>query len=100
MSTEDRLPAEMREPPTTEPTVEVGVGDHVPPEAAVIAVAGDAGSTTPPERAGAAGPSYEALAAAEGVDQLPAELRGDPAPPPAAEVPDGAGVPPEAASSP
>ena len=99
MSTEDRLPAEMRVPPTTEPTVEVDVGDHVPPEAAVVALTDDPGSAAQ-DRDDTAGPSYEALAAAEGAGRLPAELRGDPAPEPAVEVPEGADVPPEAASSP
>jgi hypothetical protein len=33
-----RLPAEMRVPPTTEPTVEVGEGVRLPPEVAVVAV--------------------------------------------------------------
>src|SRR4051794_13639986 len=47
MSTEDRLPAEMRVTPTTEPTVEVDAGAHVPPEAAVVARTHEEGTASP-----------------------------------------------------
>jgi len=74
--TEDRLPAELRVAPTTEPTVDVDVQDHVPPEAAVVAVAHEDEAAAPP---GTSGASYEALAATEAAgDPMPAEMRGAP----------------------
>jgi hypothetical protein len=94
MSTEDRLPAEIRVPPTTEPTVEVDAQAHVPPEAAVVALTDRDGSAAPPS---APGESYEALAAAEAAaDPNPAEMRVPPTPEPTVEVGEGAPVPPEA----
>jgi hypothetical protein len=91
--TENRLPAEMRVPPTTEPTVEVGEHAHVPPEAAVVAVTHGDGAAAPP---GAPGTSYEALAAAEEADRSPAEMRVAPTPEPTVDLGEGAHVPPEA----
>ncbi|HZB19046.1 MAG TPA: hypothetical protein VE463_04350 [Blastococcus sp.] len=91
MSTEDRLPAEIRVPPTTEPTVEVDAQAHVPPEAAVVALTDGDGPAAPP------GESYEALAAAEAAaDATPAEMRVPPTPEPTVDVGEGAPVPPEA----
>lgn len=100
MSTEDRLPAELRVAPTTEPTVEVDVGAHVPPEAAVVAVTHDEGQPGPPGERGGAGASYEALAAMEAAgeqaDPSPAELRVAPTPERTVDVGEDAHVPPEA----
>jgi hypothetical protein len=100
MSTEDRLPAGLRVAPTTEPTVEVDVGAHVPPEAAVVAVTHDEGQPGPPGERGGAGASYEALAAMEAAgeqaDPSPAELRVAPTPERTVDVGEDAHVPPEA----
>jgi hypothetical protein len=98
MSTDDRLPAEIRVAPTPEPTFEVDAQAHVPPEAAVVAL-------TPADDAAAApgtpGVPYEALAAAEKAgeqaDPSPAELRVAPTVEPTVDVGEGAHVPPEAA---
>jgi hypothetical protein len=96
MSTEDRLPAEIRVAPTTEPTVEVDAASQVPPEAAVVAVTHDKG----PRESGGADPSYEVLAATEAAgeqaDPSPAELRVAPTPEPTVDVGEDAHVPPEA----
>jgi len=91
--TENRLPAEMRVPPTTEPTVEVGEHAHVPPEAAVVASADGDAAAAPP---GAPDTSYEALAAAEGAEPFPAEMRVVPIPEPTVDLGVEAHVPPEA----
>ena len=100
MSTEDRLPAEIRVAPTTEPTVEVDAGAHVPPEAAVVALTHVEGQPDPPGERGAAGASYEALAATEAAGeqagQSPAELRVAPTPERTVDVGEDAHVPPEA----
>jgi hypothetical protein len=104
MSTEDRLPAEIRVTPTTEPTVEVDAGAHVPPEAAVVARTHEEGTAAPPGGRGAADASYEILAAAEEAgeraDPLPAELRVAPTPEPTVEVGEGSHIPPEAGVTP
>jgi hypothetical protein len=97
MSTDDRLPAEIRVPPTSEPTVEVDVQAHVPPEAAVVALTHASETASPP---GTSGASYEALAATEAAgeqaDQSPAELRVAPTPERTVDVGEDAHVPPEA----
>jgi hypothetical protein len=93
---ENRLPAEIREAPTTEPTIEVDAQAHVPPEAAVVALTDGEGASAPV----ASGASYEALAAAEAAgqqaDPSPAELRVAPTPEPTVDLGQGAHVPPEA----
>ncbi|WP_448624231.1 SRPBCC family protein [Geodermatophilus sp. URMC 64] len=92
--TDDQLPAEARVAPTTQPTVEVS---HVPPEAGVVPLMND----EVPRPSGTAGPSYEALAAAEAAaeqaHQPPAEIRVAPVVEPTVEVDPGAHLPPEAA---
>src|SRR5688500_4529997 len=97
MSTEDRLPAEVRVAPPPEPTVEADVGAHVPPEAAVVGVTDREG---PPGPRGGASASYEALAATEAAgeqaDPSPAELRVAPTPERTVDVGEDAHVPPEA----
>ena len=94
--TDNRLPAEIREAPTTEPTIEVDAQAHVPPEAAVVAVTHGDGAAPP----GAPGASYESLAAAEAAgqqaDPSPAELRVAPTPEPTVDLGQSAHVPPEA----
>ena len=95
--TEDRLPAEIRVAPTTEPTFEVDGQAHVPPEASVVALTPGDGTAAPP---GASGSSYEALAAAEAAgqqaDSSPAEMRVAPAVEPTVDLGADAHVPPEA----
>jgi hypothetical protein len=97
MSTDDRLPAEIRVPPTSESTVEVDAQAHVPPEAAVVALTHADEAAAPP---GTSGASYEVLAAAEAAgeetDPGPAEMRVAPMPEPTVDVVEGAPVPPEA----
>src|SRR3954452_10967475 len=74
---DEGLPAELRVPPTTEPTVEADEGAHLLPEAAVIAVTHDEGAASPGDSGTTT--SYEALAAAEAAGEhahrLPAEMR-------------------------
>ena len=91
--TEERLPAEIRVAPATEPTFEVDAQAHVPPEAAVVAVAHGDASGAP---LAASGGSAEALAAAEGADPSPAEMRVPPTPEPTVDLGEGAHIPPEA----
>jgi hypothetical protein len=101
MSTEDQLPAELRVTPTTEPTLEIDPGAHVPPEAAVVALTHDEGTAAaPPGGRGTADVPYEALAAAEAAGEraapTPAEMRVAPVPEPEVHVGEWAHVPPEA----
>jgi hypothetical protein len=94
--TENRLPAEFREPPTTEPTFDVDGQAHVPPEAGVVALTPVNGFPPP----SAPGVSFEALAAAEAAgaqaDPLPAEMRVAPIPEPTVDLGEDPYVPPEA----
>jgi hypothetical protein len=95
--TDNRLPAEIRVAPTTEPTVEVDGQAHVPPEAAVVALTDRDGAAALP---GGSGPAYEALAAAEAAgaqaDPSPAEMRVAPTPEPTVDLGEDSHVPPEA----
>jgi hypothetical protein len=98
MSTDDQLPAESRGTPAPEPTIEVDAQAHVPPEAAVVALAPADGTTVPPSGSDV---GYEALAAAEEAgrraDPSPAELRVPPTVEPTVHLDEDAHVPPEAA---
>src|SRR4051812_2231771 len=95
----EQLPAEMRVPPTIDPTVEVDPGAHLPPEAAIVLLVHEEGPVAaPPGDRDPPTASYDALAAAEAAAEQahlpPAEMRVPPTIDPTVEVEDGAPLPP------